>query len=712
MAGKLNNDTEIPFAVPNLTDLWYFANPSTGKGFKNAISTLLTLIGSGIVPVTAFADQAAMLANTSIVANYFAYVVADTGGWALYIYLGGNRALIGSYRLVASEAGSGDDHFKGVYANEAALDSAFPTAEEGDYALVDVGAAQAQLFIWDDTDTDWIASGVTTIVPDADDTTKGIMKKYTSTGTNTDGTMDQNSITLSLPTREFNRAWDSEILFDKNEIAYEEHTLTEDLEYTVAESGHLINQFTSAAQIVITDGTRKVNFTGFNFILGDVQSGAVPDAGTYLVLFLYWNGIATVNWTKPSLEEANLTPLVAPANFDGVPGAGDPDTEIDLTWDAVPNVSSYEMQYSVSGGGGPWIALTNPGAGDTSYTHTGLTEGTTYHYRIRAIGDQVVFSNSGYSVDAATTEDAGDVGAPTFVFSPANAATDVPVNGVVVITASEPIRDTDGVTDITDANITDYLVVKVDNIAGADIPYTATIDVTKTVITITPNVVWPALDNVFIQISGVEDVNGIDAVTASATFATSDFTLAQVNTLDFGDILDSVFAADNASFNLKFTAKELLMSPGVGISLFRKYVSPGQRALLVSTINENVVFKWYGGPEPSVPIREITWANVLTAGEHDYDIAYRGAIDTNNGLDRLTLKIDGVTQGSKSITVATLSWPFNIQNTTAPLKAGPSSAQVKDIIITSADDTVTELNVPIMRTGLDVSGNARHGTWA
>jgi hypothetical protein len=105
MAGKLNNDTEIPFAVPNLTDLWYFANPSTGKGFKNVVSALLTLLGAGIVPITAFADKTALLAGTSIVANYFAYVAADTGGWALYIYLGGDKSLIASYQLVASEGG-------------------------------------------------------------------------------------------------------------------------------------------------------------------------------------------------------------------------------------------------------------------------------------------------------------------------------------------------------------------------------------------------------------------------------------------------------------------------------------------------------------------------------------------------------------------------------------------------------------------------------
>lgn len=71
------------------------------------------------------------------------------------------------------------DHFKGAFTDLAALEAAFPDADPGDYALVDVGAADAVLYIWDETDTQWIASGVTTIVPDADETTKGVVEEAT-----------------------------------------------------------------------------------------------------------------------------------------------------------------------------------------------------------------------------------------------------------------------------------------------------------------------------------------------------------------------------------------------------------------------------------------------------------------------------------------------------------------------------------------------------
>lgn len=531
-------------------------------------------------------------------------------------------------------------------------------------------------------------------------------------GLNVQGTAEQITNYVGGYTRESDRAYTSEILFDKNEIEAVLHTQDDEITFTVADGGHLTSQWSSYGQRITTDGVSPINFVGFSHI-SNISSGEVLEAGTYQFIFWYSNGIARATVMLPSEEQATLTPLSTPANFDSVVGAGDPETEIDMTWDAVANVSSYEIYYSVAGSSGPWILVTSPAAGATSYTHTGLDPGTTYHHRIRAIGDGVTFANSGYAIDATTTEDAADPGAPTFAFSPADAATDIAVNDPATITASIPIRDQDGSTVIVDANLSDYITVKEDNGAGADIPVTMTIDATKTIITITPNVVWPPEGNVFIQIAGVEgSTNSVHAATDDATFTASSFTRMAVNTLNYGDILDSVIAANDADFNLKFTAKELLITGGVAVMLFRKY-EPGQRAFLFTQTNNDISFKWYGGVDPSVPIREIVWSNILVDdNEHEYDLAYRGAIDTNNGLDRLTFKIDGVTQGSKSIGEATLSWPFNIQNTTAPLKSGPSSGLIKDVIITSANDTVTELNIPIVRTGLDVSGNARHGTWA
>lgn len=529
-------------------------------------------------------------------------------------------------------------------------------------------------------------------------------------GLNLAGTPEQMKTYIGGITREFDRTFSAELLFDKNEIAYEEHELTGDLEYTVASSGHLVNEFASATQIVETDGTRTVTFTGFNFVLGDIQSGSVPDAGTYLVLFLYYNGIATVNWTVPSLEVANLTPLSAPGSFAAVPGAGNPETEVDLSWTDVANESSYEIQYSTTGGGGPWIALTNPAAGATSYTHTGLSSGSTYHYRIRAVGDQVAFSNSAYSVAATTTETPGDVTAPTFVFSPADAETDVPMNGVVTITASEPLRDADGVTEITSANVTDYLVVKEDDGLGTDIPYTATIDITKTIITITPNVIWPALGDVFIQISGVEDINGNESATDDATFTANDYTLMNGNYLNLGTQFDSVLVGEDKDFELEYEFKDALFSGDR--SIFQKSGATSNLSFLFISSGDDVVFKWFAAG--GTGRREIHWAGALTGvTTGKIRVEYFGAIDTNNGLDRADLYLDDVLVGSKSlVTSGAATWPFAIQAGTAPLYvAGPTFREVRNAFIRSNSGATVEGQYPVIRTGLDTSGNARHGTW-
>jgi hypothetical protein len=101
--------------------------------------------------------------------------------------------------LTSGGGASGTDHFKGVFASEAALGIAFPTADEGDYAFVDTGGDDAALFIWDDTDVIWVESGITTVVPDADGATKGIAKLYTTpNGTNTDGAVSQAGINAKL----------------------------------------------------------------------------------------------------------------------------------------------------------------------------------------------------------------------------------------------------------------------------------------------------------------------------------------------------------------------------------------------------------------------------------------------------------------------------------------------------------------------------------
>lgn len=55
-------------------------------------------------------------------------------------------------------AGLEGSHYRGTFINFTALQTALPTAEEGDYADVDAGAgAPVQRYIWDESDTEWVA---------------------------------------------------------------------------------------------------------------------------------------------------------------------------------------------------------------------------------------------------------------------------------------------------------------------------------------------------------------------------------------------------------------------------------------------------------------------------------------------------------------------------------------------------------------------------
>lgn len=83
-------------------------------------------------------------------------------------------------------------------------------------------------------------------------------------------------------------------------------------------------------------------------------------------------------------------------------------TQIDLSWTNVSNEDEYELDYSDTSGSGPWSALPDQPANDTSYSHTGLDASTQYWYRVRAIGSGR-YSNSGYGTDDATTDAPADV---------------------------------------------------------------------------------------------------------------------------------------------------------------------------------------------------------------------------------------------------------------------------------------------------------------
>lgn len=518
---------------------------------------------------------------------------------------------------------------------------------------------------------------------------------------------------------EFNRVWDDSIDFNKSEIYYATHIMDSDITYQIG-SDNLVNSSSAARQTIIADGIHAINFgSGFTFLYG-ITNGQILDAGTYEIYFLYTNGSVSVNVPGVSAQSSSAVVLASPSSFAGV---ADGENAIDLSWDNVTNNSGYQVEYSTTGTGG-WNVLEVTAADAISSTHSGLAPGDVVYYRIKTLGDGTDFLDSAYSiVISGQTESGGDVTAPTFTFSPAAAATDWAVNKPITITANEPIRNTNG-TDITDANVAAVITLKQTNSGGTNIPFTATIDGTKQIITITPSPQYGPTQLVYVAINNVEDVNGNEVTVAvSSTFTTNAYTDFNgiSNRLQFGDILDSLWAANDTNFWLECTVKDIPLT-GVRTLWAKSSLTDNQRSWYWYLNGTDVYFGWYrvvtGAP------RLVKWTGVM-AGNEDAILVlkYDGSIDTNDGLDRCTLLINGVTAGSKSLAASESSLGA-IANSAAPLSFGvPLDSgsvpvgttfylkEVKDIIVRSNNGATVEINIPNVITGVDTSGNSRNGTW-
>lgn len=514
-------------------------------------------------------------------------------------------------------------------------------------------------------------------------------------------------------TRARDRAFSETLVFDKNEIFYVPHELTGDLNYTIG-AGNLVNQASIIRQRFITDGSHAINFgAGFDYIYG-ITNGEILEAGNYEIYFLFFNDSVTVSLPGTTQQASGLTQLIAPPNFAVV---ADGENALDMTWDDTSDEFGYQIEKSLTGSGG-WVLFSNPAADATSDTETGLQPGDTVFYRIKGLGDGMTFADSPYSYASGTTENVGDVTAPVPTFSPANSTNVHPVNKPIVITFNEPIRKDDG-TALVD-NEAGIVVLKLTNSGGANIGHTWTIDVTKMILTITPNTMYGATVVVYVSVDGVEDVTGNEMTLQSITFTTTDYTFfnGTSNRLIFGDILDNIIAGTDSNFDFQCALRNHSLS-GVRRLTCKLSTAPNSQVALY-TSGASVLFAYYMTPYPRY--RFIFWENCLTSADSLILLEYRGAIDTGNGLNRCTLKINGVTQtgvvGAEGGTLtdiinttAQLSFGIGVNNAGTPIEAAWFSGEVKDMIIRSTSGGVVELNVPVMRAGTDTSGNARHGTW-
>ncbi|MBN1650821.1 MAG: endonuclease [Bacteroidales bacterium] len=119
-----------------------------------------------------------------------------------------------------------------------------------------------------------------------------------------------------------------------------------------------------------------------------------------------------------------------------------------------------------------------------------------------------------------TTEEA-DITAPVIEFDPPNGASNVAINVSPEITFDEAVRNLND-SEITDANVADLIQFKETDSNGAAVDFTATINETKQVITLTTSSNLQYSQVYFISFDAVEDDNNNASSASTITFTTSD----------------------------------------------------------------------------------------------------------------------------------------------------------------------------------------------
>ncbi|MCF7830631.1 fibronectin type III domain-containing protein [Candidatus Gracilibacteria bacterium] len=113
-----------------------------------------------------------------------------------------------------------------------------------------------------------------------------------------------------------------------------------------------------------------------------INTGLVAGT-TYSYTIKAINDAGSSNWTAPVSaipEEGDTVPAVVSV-FTGTAG----NEQVTLDWSAPADGGSPITGYRIEGyAGGTWSLITNQNAASRQYIHTGLTNGDTYQYRIRA----------------------------------------------------------------------------------------------------------------------------------------------------------------------------------------------------------------------------------------------------------------------------------------------------------------------------------------
>jgi hypothetical protein len=207
---------------------------------------------------------------------------------------------------------------------------------------------------------------------------------------------------------------------------------------------------------------------------------------------------------------------------------------------------------NAAGANVPFTATINAGQDQITIDPTSdLNTDQVYYVAILPVEDAANNATSMTSINFTSEDTQG----PLAFFNPANGATGVSVSSNIVITFNEPIRDLNDAA-LDNTTIDGKVTLKLTDATGADIAFNATIDASKTQVTVNPTSNFGDLVVIYVAVHDVEDNFDNAATLQSITFTTTDGT-APVITFNPVNGANTVPVSSNLFINMNELIRRL-----------------------------------------------------------------------------------------------------------------------------------------------------------
>ncbi|MFZ4521289.1 MAG: alpha/beta hydrolase fold domain-containing protein [Bacteroidales bacterium] len=284
---------------------------------------------------------------------------------------------------------------------------------------------------------------------------------------------------------------------------------------------------------------------------------------------------------------------------------------------------------------------------------------------------------------------------PAATFLPADGSTGVLVNVNPTITFNEPVQMINGAT-VTNADLPTLVSFKTTNASGSNVPFNATINDAKTIITVVPSASLAYTQLYYLSVGPVEDGLGNESGTQSATFTTMANTInsdATLSDIAVNGVTVAGFSSGTLTYNVELpygtmTVPSVTATPTFGlatVAITPASSLPGSTILLVTAqdgitqLTYTVLFT-IATPSSDATLSTLKW---LQAGGSQSILVTGFAPATINYTMELPVEVTSLTMAaittSASATMV-ITPPSNLTGTTG---------QRTGTVVVTAQDGVT-----------------------